>query len=65
MGPNAAMLDQKGRLTDIGSWYLGGAATNNVPKSSAAAGMMGLGLDMEMLAWGVAVVGVYAWGGVV
>ena len=36
VGPNAAMLDQKGRLTDIGSWYLGGAATNNVPSSSDA-----------------------------
>ncbi|KAG0646308.1 hypothetical protein D0Z07_8400 [Hyphodiscus hymeniophilus] len=36
VGPNAAMLDQKGRLTDIGSWYLGGAATNNVPSSSSA-----------------------------
>jgi len=40
VGPNAAMLDQKGHLTDIGSWYLGGAATNNVPsggsKSSAS-----------------------------
>jgi hypothetical protein len=30
------MLDQKGQLTDIGSWYLGGAATNNVPSSSDA-----------------------------
>lgn len=36
VGPNAAMLTQKGELTDIGSWYLGGAATNNVPKGSAA-----------------------------
>ena len=36
MGPNAAMLDQKGRLTSIGSWYLGGAATKNVPSASGA-----------------------------
>lgn len=36
VGPNAAMLTQKGELTDIGSWYLGGAATNNVPKGGAA-----------------------------
>ena len=36
VGPNAAMLDQKGRLTDIGSWYLGGAATNNIPSASDA-----------------------------
>ncbi|PVH86578.1 glycoside hydrolase family 128 protein [Cadophora sp. DSE1049] len=33
VGPNAAMLTQKGQLTDIGSWYLGGAATNNIPKA--------------------------------
>jgi hypothetical protein len=31
------MLDQNGRLTDIGSWYMGGVATNNVPKESGAA----------------------------
>jgi len=36
VGPNAAMLDQNGRLTDIGSWYLGGAATNNIPSASEA-----------------------------
>jgi hypothetical protein len=35
VGPNAAMLTEKGKLTDIGSWYLGGAATNNVPKGDA------------------------------
>ncbi|KAF2640195.1 hypothetical protein P280DRAFT_526441 [Massarina eburnea CBS 473.64] len=29
VGPNAAMLTEHGKLTDIGSWYLGGAATNN------------------------------------
>ncbi len=33
VGPNAAMLTQDGQLTDIGSWYLGGAATNNIPSS--------------------------------
>ena len=37
VGPNAAMLDGKGRLTDIGSWYLGGAATNNIPSATASA----------------------------
>lgn len=36
VGPNAAMLTQDGQLTDIGSWYLGGAATGNVPSSSAS-----------------------------
>lgn len=34
VGPNAAMLTQDGLLTDIGSWYLGGAATGNEPASS-------------------------------
>lgn len=33
VGPNAAMLDAKGRLTDIGSWYLGRAATGNIPSA--------------------------------
>ncbi|CZR69444.1 uncharacterized protein PAC_19344 [Phialocephala subalpina] len=37
VGPNAAMLTQNGLLTDIGSWYLGGAATNNIPSSESAA----------------------------
>ena len=36
VGPNAAMLTQKGELTDIGSWYLGGTATGKVPKGAAA-----------------------------
>jgi hypothetical protein len=31
------MLDAKGRLTNIGSWYLGGAATNYVPTAAGAA----------------------------
>ncbi|KAF2028712.1 hypothetical protein EK21DRAFT_101605 [Setomelanomma holmii] len=35
VGPNAAMLDQNGALTDIGSWFLGGSATNFVPKKSS------------------------------
>jgi hypothetical protein len=30
------MLTQNGKLTDIGSWYMGGVATNNVPKESSA-----------------------------
>lgn len=34
VGPNAAMLNQDGKLTDIGSWYMGGVATNVVPKSA-------------------------------
>jgi hypothetical protein len=34
VGPNAAMLTSNGKLTDIGSWYLGGAATNNIPSAT-------------------------------
>lgn len=33
------MLTSDGKLTDIGSWYLGGAATNNIPSSTS--GVMG------------------------
>lgn len=36
VGPNAAMLTQKGKLTDIGSWYLGGVGTGNKPKGAAS-----------------------------
>ncbi|KAL8891769.1 MAG: hypothetical protein Q9215_001205 [Flavoplaca cf. flavocitrina] len=35
VGPNAAMLTEKGKLTDLGSWYLGGAATGNIPHGAA------------------------------
>ncbi|CAF9935959.1 MAG: hypothetical protein ALECFALPRED_006645 [Alectoria fallacina] len=35
IGANSAMLTQNGKLTDIGSWYLGGDATGNVPKGAA------------------------------
>jgi hypothetical protein len=31
VGPNATMLTKNGKLTDIGSWYLGGQATHNIP----------------------------------
>lgn len=33
VGTQAAMLTEKGELTDIGSWYLGGSATGNVPST--------------------------------
>ncbi|KAL5400925.1 hypothetical protein PMIN03_011961 [Paraphaeosphaeria minitans] len=36
VGANSAMLTEKGELTDIGSWYLGGSRTNNIPHSSWA-----------------------------
>ncbi len=44
VGPNGCMLTQDGKLTDIGSWYLGGAATNNVP--SVASKIYGVGTDI-------------------
>ncbi len=31
VGVNVAMLTSNGSLTDIGSWYLGGNATGNIP----------------------------------
>jgi hypothetical protein len=34
VGPNAAFLTQNGKLTDIGSWYLGGSATGATPSSA-------------------------------
>jgi hypothetical protein len=43
------MLTEQGKLTDIGSWYLGGAATNNIPHKAAAVRAMGTA------AWGFAV----------
>ncbi|KAF2772557.1 hypothetical protein EJ03DRAFT_248538, partial [Teratosphaeria nubilosa] len=36
VGPNAAMLTQKGKLTDIGAWYLGEKAEGNKPKGAAS-----------------------------
>jgi hypothetical protein len=52
VGPNAAMLDQNGKLTDIGSWYLGGAATNNIPSANDGS------LRTVVGAWALFVVGV-------
>lgn len=46
VGANVAMLTQDGKLTDIGSWYLGGAATGNVPSSSGS-GSTGVGHKTE------------------
>ena len=36
VGVDAAMLNQKGKLTDIGAWYLGQKGTGAVPKGGAA-----------------------------
>lgn len=35
VGPNAAMLTQDGKLTDIGAWYLAEAATGAIPQGAA------------------------------
>lgn len=35
VGPNVAMLDRGGQLTDIGAWYLGRHATGNLPSNDA------------------------------
>ncbi|KAI0586055.1 Glycoside hydrolase family 128 protein [Pyrenophora tritici-repentis] len=55
VGKNAAMLTQDGKLTDIGSWYLGGAATNNVPKGSGASADARVGSSAYALVFAVAV----------
>jgi hypothetical protein len=55
VGPNAAMLTQKGQLTDIGSWYLGGVATNNIPSSADARAN-------KMAGWSLVVAAVTLWG---
>jgi hypothetical protein len=47
------MLTQKGQLTDIGSWYLGGAATNNIPKASGAVRMSFSWLFVASIATGI------------
>lgn len=53
------MLTQDGKLTDIGSWYLGRDATGNVPKGAA-------GRKDGFGGWGIVVVavaaGIGAWG---
>lgn len=43
VGANAAFLTAKGKLTDIGSWYLGGAATNNIPSAAPSTAAMSIG----------------------
>ncbi|KAI4127699.1 MAG: hypothetical protein LQ338_003074 [Usnochroma carphineum] len=43
VGPNAAMLTEKGKLTDIGSWYLGGAATGSTPHGAAGRNVVFVG----------------------
>ncbi|KAL8805103.1 MAG: hypothetical protein Q9182_002193 [Xanthomendoza sp. 2 TL-2023] len=49
VGPNAAMLTEKGKLTDIGSWYLGGAATGNIPHGAAGRNVLFAGSSIVVL----------------
>ncbi|EMC95721.1 glycoside hydrolase family 128 protein [Baudoinia panamericana UAMH 10762] len=54
VGPDAAMLTQKGQLTDIGAWYLGQRATGNVPKGGSAR-------SVRFAGWAVVVAAVCLW----
>ncbi|KAL9005063.1 MAG: hypothetical protein Q9188_002136 [Gyalolechia gomerana] len=49
VGPNAAMLTEKGELTDIGSWYLGGSATGNTPRGAAGRSVVFAGSGIVVL----------------
>jgi hypothetical protein len=53
VGPDEAMLDGKGELTDIGSWYLGGASTGNVPEGEGSRGGGWKGWGLLLLGWAV------------
>ena len=50
VGPNAALLTQDGKLTDIGAWYLGQKATGNIPKGDAAMASRFAGWSLLVLA---------------
>ena len=56
VGPNGTMLDQNGKLTDIGSWYLGGGPTGNVPDPNIKASD-GVTLTLGSV-WALFVVGI-------
>ena len=53
VGPNAAMLTEKGELTDIGSWYLGGTATGKKPKGAAGKNTVFVGSTLLVLLTGI------------
>ncbi|KAF2204926.1 hypothetical protein GQ43DRAFT_446354 [Delitschia confertaspora ATCC 74209] len=56
IGPNAAMLTKYGKLTDIGSWYLGGPGTGNVPQSA------GVKMYVEVVWWKMLLcLGIWFW----
>jgi hypothetical protein len=50
------MLTSSGKLTDIGSWYLGGAATGNVPSGVGRVGVVWGGMLVSVAlgaAWAI------------
>lgn len=49
VGPNAAMLTEKGDLTDIGSWYLGSTETGKTPHGAAGRSVVFAGSAMMVL----------------
>lgn len=59
IGPNAAFLSIGGKLTDIGSWYLGFDATGVIPENTASMAQapaavvcaVGLGLSLAIGLW--------------
>lgn len=50
IGGNAAMLNNDGELTDVGSWYLGGSATGAEPEGSGA---LALSTNVALLSTGL------------
>ncbi|KAF8461711.1 glycosyl hydrolase catalytic core-domain-containing protein [Kalaharituber pfeilii] len=61
VGPNAAMLNEDGQLTDIGSWYLGGNGSGIVPsgQDSGTSGTPGR-LRVQALQWAFAAFAVFS-----
>lgn len=42
VGANGCFLTPTGQLTDIGSWYLGGSATSNIPSGAFRSHFVGM-----------------------
>ena len=51
VGPNATFLTSSGKLTDIGSWYLGGAATGNIPTVATSKASKIHGGELNIAFW--------------
>lgn len=54
VGPNGAMLNKDGQLTDIGAWYLGRNATGVLPQSGVG---KSAGLKLTIPQFGSALIG--------